>query len=133
MASTGTGASSDGALLVQVRDYPVAGNDTAIDLKKLPPLIGSDRLSFGSADRLWQYLGVRPGSVCPFCIINDTAGEVEIILEKDMLNAELVNYHPMENHLTVGLTPDDLLRFIESCDHKPRVVDLKDAAPDEEK
>ena len=93
---------------------------------------GSDRLSFGSADRLWQYLGVRPGSVCPFCIINDTAGEVEIILEKDMLNAELVNYHPMENHLTVGLTPDDLLRFIESCDHKPRVVDLKDAAPDEE-
>ncbi len=111
----------------------VVGNDTMIDLKKLPALIGSDRLSFGSADRLWQYLGVRPGSVCPFSIINDTAGAVEIILEKDMLNEKLVNYHPMENHLTVGLTPDDLLKFVKSCDHEPRVVDLNDAAPDEEK
>ncbi len=49
----------------------VAANETKIDLKSLPVLIGSGRLSFGSPQRLWTYLGIRPGSVCPFCVIND--------------------------------------------------------------
>mgnify|MGYP001056328562 CR=1 FL=1 len=50
----------------------VLQNATEVDIKKLPDVIGSARLSFGSADRLWEYLGVRPGSVCPYAIINDT-------------------------------------------------------------
>lgn len=108
----------------------VAANETAIDLKKLPDVIGSGRLSFGSAERLWRYLGVRPGSVCPFAIINDRAGDVEIFLDKTMMDADLVCYHPMENHLTVGLTPSDLVRFIELCEHTPHIVDLSAAAPD---
>ncbi len=108
----------------------VAANETALDLKKLAPLLGAGRLSFGSAERLWQYLGVRPGSVCPFAIINDRAGAVEIFLDKTMMDADLVCYHPMENHLTVGLTPRDLVKFIESCAHVPHVIDLSPAAPD---
>lgn len=110
----------------------VAANETMIDLKKLPALIGSDRLSFGSADRLWQYLGVRPGSVCPFAIMNDKDGEVKIILDKSMMDAETVCYHPMENHLTVGVSPADLIKFIENSDHIPHICDLSEAAPDEE-
>ncbi|MCB9997286.1 MAG: prolyl-tRNA synthetase associated domain-containing protein, partial [Rhodospirillales bacterium] len=108
----------------------VAGNDTMIDMKKLPVLLDSGRLSFGSAERLWQYLGVRPGSVCPFSIMNDKAGEVEIFLDQDMMAAETVCYHPMENHFTVGLKPDDLLKFIRAHDHEPQIIDLKQAAPD---
>ncbi len=109
----------------------VATHETKIDLKKLPGLIGSDRLSFGSAERLWEYLGVRPGSVCPFSIINDKEGVVKIILDHSMMAADRVNYHPMENHMTIGLSPDDLLKFIESCGHKPHIVDLGPAAPEE--
>lgn len=110
----------------------VLQNATAVDIKKLQPLIGADKLSFGSAERLWEYLGVRPGSVCPYAIINDKAGEVKIILDKSMMETARVNYHPLLNTMTIGTTPADLLRFIESTGHTPHIVDLSAAAPDKE-
>ncbi|PZO87190.1 MAG: prolyl-tRNA synthetase associated domain-containing protein [Micavibrio aeruginosavorus] len=110
----------------------VLQNATEVDIKKLQPLIGADKISFGSAERLWEYLGVRPGSVCPYSIINDKAGEVKIILDKSMMETARVNYHPLLNTMTIGTTPADLLRFIESTGHTPHIVDLSAATPDKE-
>lgn len=110
----------------------VLPNDTEVDIKKLQPLIGSDRLSFGSADRLWEYLGVRPGSVCPYSIINDTQNQVTIFLDKTMMQSARVNYHPLLNTMTIGTAPADLLKFIESTGHTPHIVDFAPAAPDKE-
>ena len=101
-----------------------------VDIKKLPDVLGSHRLSFGSNDRLWEFLGVRSGSVCPFCIMNDTDNQVEIFLEKSMMEQEIVNYHPMLNTMTVSLKPDDLLKFIETTGHKAHIVDLSQAQPE---
>lgn len=109
----------------------VARNETAIDLKKLMTLLDCGRLSFGSADRLWTYLGVRPGSVCPFAVINDRNQQVRIVLDHSMMGYEIVNYHPMENHMTIGLSPDDLLTYIRHTGHEPWILDLTPAAPDE--
>lgn len=108
----------------------VAANETMIDLKKLAPMIDGGRLSFGSADRLWENLGVTPGSVCPFSIVNDTDQNVKIILDQKMMSADIVNYHPMINTMTIGLSPKDLVKYIEFTNHKPYIVDLTDAAPD---
>ena len=108
----------------------VLRNETEVDIKKLQPLIGADKISFGSADRLFEYLGVRPGSVCPYAIINDKNNEVKIVLEKGMMEAERVNYHPLINTMTIGTTPANLQRFIESTGHTPYIVDLSAAAPD---
>jgi len=107
----------------------ILSNDTAVEIQKLPPLIGSDRLSFGSPERLWQYLGVRPGSVCPFSIVNDTGKDVAIFLDRAMMESDLVCYHPMVNTMTVGITPDALIRFVENCGHVPHIVDFAPAAP----
>ncbi len=107
----------------------VLPNEVQVDMKKLAPVIGSDRLSFGSADRLWQYLGVRPGSVCPFSIVNDTDKDVKIVLDKGMMESGLVNYHPLVNTMTLTLSPADLLTFIKDCGHDPLIVDLKQAKP----
>jgi Ala-tRNA(Pro) deacylase len=109
----------------------VAQNETMIDLKKLSGLLACGRLSFGSAERLWKHLGVRPGSVCPFAIINDKGNAVTVVLDKSMMENDIVNYHPMENHMTIGLTPDDLIRFIKYTGHEPLILDLATAAPDE--
>ncbi|QQG37341.1 MAG: prolyl-tRNA synthetase associated domain-containing protein [Micavibrio aeruginosavorus] len=109
----------------------VARNETAIDLKKLADMLSCGRLSFGSPDRLWAYLGVRPGSVCPFAIVNDRARQVRIVLDRSMMDYETVNYHPMENHMTIGLSPRDLLTYIRHADHEPQILDLTPAAPDE--
>jgi Ala-tRNA(Pro) deacylase len=101
-----------------------------VDIKKLPSVIGSDRLSFGSPERLWDYLGVRPGSVCPYAIINDKHKDVKILLDRSMMETERVNYHPLLNTMTISVKPSDLIRFIESCGHTPHIVDLTSAKPD---
>lgn len=110
----------------------VLQNATEVDIKKLQPLIGADKLSFGSSDRLWEYLGVRPGSVCPYAIINDKGNNVKICLDKSMMETEIVNYHPLLNRMTIGVKPVDLIKFIESCGHKPHIIDFSAAAPDKE-
>jgi len=108
----------------------VLPTDLDVDLKKLPDILESHRLSFGSNDRLWEFLGVRSGSVCPFCIMNDTDQKVKIFLEKSMMEQDIVNYHPMLNTMTVSLTPDDLLKFIATTGHEAHIVDLSGAEPD---
>lgn len=101
-----------------------AANETVIDLKKLSKLIGAGRLSFGSADRLWEYLGIRQGAVNPFCIMNDAKHDVTLILDANMMKADLVAYHPMDNSMTITLRPADLLRFVESLGRTAEIVEL---------
>lgn len=108
----------------------VLQNATEVDMKKLPPVIGSDRLSFGSADRLWEFLGVRPGSVCPFAVVNDNEKQVKVLLDRSMMETDIVNYHPLLNTMTVSLKPADLIKFIEDCGHEAHIVDLSPARPD---
>ncbi len=105
-------------------------HDTLIDLKKLSDVLGSGRFSFGSPERLWENLGVRPGSVTPFAIVNDKNHVVTLVLEEAMMGEEIVNYHPLINTMTVGLTPQHLLRYLDSIGVSPRIVDLSTAQPD---
>lgn len=101
-----------------------AGNDTKIDLKELPALLGCGRLSFGSAERLWENLGIRPGSVNPFCIMNAQPGQVQLILDAAIMSAHVMNVHPMDNAMTIGLSPADLLRFVGEYGHTPKILDF---------
>jgi len=105
-------------------------HQTPVDLKKLSDLLGVGRFSFGSPDRLWKFLGVRPGSVTPLSILNDVGREVQLILEEDMMRGELVNFHPLENDQTIGLTPQGLLDILGHHDIIPRILDLSGVAPD---
>lgn len=107
----------------------VAANETAVDLKTLPALIGSGRLSFGSPDRLWDTLGIYPGAVCPFVVINDKAHAVQVILDAYMMRAEIVCYHPLDNAQTISLTPAALLKFFAHTGHSPKILDLSASAP----
>ena len=95
-----------------------------VDLKRVNKTIGAARLSFGKPDLLHQVLGITPGSVTPFAVMNDRECVVNIVLDQDMMSAALLNYHPLSNDATVSITPEDLLRFIESCGHKPHIMNL---------
>ena len=98
--------------------------DRRLDLKALEKRIGSARLSFASPERLRETLGVEPGSVTPFALINDSESLVSVILDRRMMAAPLVNYHPLVNTASSALTPQGLLRFIADCGHEPRITDL---------
>jgi len=102
----------------------VAEEDRRIDLKALGERIGAGKVSFGSAERLMQYLGVLPGAVTPFGLINDKGVEVQVVIDKALLAHDPVNVHPLTNDRTTAIAPKDLLAFIEACGHKPQVLDL---------
>jgi len=95
-----------------------------IDLKKLAAGLGAPRFSFGGADDLYQLLGVRPGSVTPFALVNDVARRVTPVLDRAMLDHDPLNYHPLANDRTTAVAPADLSRFIAACGHAPRIIDL---------
>jgi len=82
------------------------------DLRKLNALLNEDRLSFGSPERLRKYLGLDPGSVSPFGLINDVNGEVVVVVDQDLRRAKTVNFHPNVNTATVGIGLADLERFL---------------------
>lgn len=95
-----------------------------VDLKQLPSVIGSKRLSFGKADDMVRLLGVSPGSVTPLAAIHDCGGAVTVVLDRQLALAERVNVHPLRNTATLGLKPDDLLALLKHWDHAPLIVDV---------
>jgi Ala-tRNA(Pro) deacylase len=98
--------------------------DKQIEMKQLPGQIGAARLSFGSADRLAEFLGVLPGSVTPFALINDPQCRVKVVLDAAMLEHEQVNFHPLVNTMTTTISSVDLLRFVRACGHEPMMLRL---------
>lgn len=95
-----------------------------IDLKRLHTVIGSARLSFGNAELMAQTLGVTPGSVTAFALVNDTGRAVTFVLDKTLATADRVNFHPLENTATTGVSRAGFRRFLEVLGITPLVVDF---------
>ncbi|MBO6947799.1 MAG: prolyl-tRNA synthetase associated domain-containing protein [Rhodospirillales bacterium] len=101
-----------------------ADEDQEIDLKSLRDKLDCKPLSFASSERLMTYLGVKPGSVTPLAVINDSDGVVTLALDRSLLSHPWINVHPLVNTATTALTPDDLMRFLETCGHAPLMIDF---------
>lgn len=96
-----------------------------VDLKSVHHRIGGrGRVSFGKAEELMALLGVAPGSVTLFAAIHDTDHRVRVVMDADLLKADVINAHPLSNDATTSLTRTDMLRFLESVAHAPLVVEL---------
>jgi Ala-tRNA(Pro) deacylase len=97
---------------------------TAIDLKRLHTVIGSARLSFGSPELMLETLGVTPGSVTAFGLINDTDGRVRFVLDAELARADPVNFHPLTNTATTTVSQEGLRRFLSALGVEPMIVDF---------
>lgn len=94
--------------------------DAKIDLNAVAKLIGaSGRFTFCNAELLMQYLGVTPGSVTLFALINDPDRNVTLLLDEGFLAHDPVNFHPLSNDATTAISPGDLLKFIASLGREP--------------
>jgi len=102
----------------------VADEARRVDLKGLARALDAGRLSFGSAELLRETLGVEPGSVTPFALINDTARRVRVVLDRAMLENQRLNYHPLSNDATTTIGADDLKAFIAALGHQTYISDL---------
>jgi Ala-tRNA(Pro) deacylase len=109
----------------------VALEDADIGLKSLHRQLGaSGRFSFGASDLLREVLGVEPGAVTPFGVINDTQDRVTVVLDASMMEHETLNFHPLVNTMTTSIARDDLVKFLESTGHLPRIGRLSGRSPD---
>ncbi len=98
--------------------------DRPIDLKELRGRIGAKNLSFGKPELLMEVLGLEPGSVSPFGVVNDTACQVQVVLDAEMLRRPPLNFHPLTNTATTAIGPDDLLKFLGATGHEPMIVEF---------
>jgi Ala-tRNA(Pro) deacylase len=103
--------------------------DSAIDLKRLHTAIGSARLSFGNAELMQQTLGVTPGSVTLFGLINDRERRVRLVLDAALLEHDPVNFHPLSNDATTAVSREGLLAFLAALGIEPLVVDFSGPTP----
>jgi Ala-tRNA(Pro) deacylase len=98
--------------------------DARVNLKAVPGIIGCGRLSFGSADLLREALGVEPGSVTPFSLINDRDRRVTPVFDAAMMARPLLNFHPLVNTMTTSIARDDLLKFTAATGHTPLIREV---------
>lgn len=89
-----------------------------VDLKLLSKQIGSTSLSVASKERLYKYLALKPGSVSPFGLINDIDKDVQILIDKDLVSASNISFHPNVNTVTISISYINLEKFIKWCGNK---------------
>lgn len=105
----------------------VAAQDKRVDLRALGDLIDAKGLMLASDERLAKYLGVSPGAVSILALINDTACEVELVVDADVWSADAVLAHPLVNTATLVIPRGGLQRFLQVLRHEPNVIELPQA------
>jgi Ala-tRNA(Pro) deacylase len=100
----------------------VAAHTTAIDIGALAGRVGEGRLSFASPERLAAHLGLTPGAVSPFGLLNDKTGSVVVLIDATLQTAARVGFHPNVNTATVVLTFADFERFLAARGNPVRFI-----------
>ncbi len=99
------------------------GEEAEVDLKQIHHLIGAaSRVSFGKPEPLMELLGVTPGAVTAFGLINDTAGSVKFVIDEALMREEIINAHPLTNEATTSIAAGDLLAFVRATGHEPHIL-----------
>jgi Ala-tRNA(Pro) deacylase len=94
------------------------------DLRRVADQIGDGKLSFGSPERLSRYLGLTPGSVSPFGLINDRERAVRVVLDRDLRSVDRLSFHPNINTVTFTIAAADFRRFLEVCGNPVQYVSV---------
>ena len=102
----------------------VLPEERLLDLGVLADLLDVRRLSFASPAELEERLGVLPGAVTPFAVVNDPGKRVRVVLDRALLARPALKFHPLVNTATTVVSPDGLLRFLDAAGHPPALVDL---------
>lgn len=98
--------------------------ETRIDLNATAKALGAGRFSFGSAELLFEVLGVTPGSVTVFALMNDPTHRVRLIVDEALLGHTVVNFHPLTNAATTSIDQEGLRRFVAACGHEAQILNF---------
>jgi len=96
--------------------------DRNVDLKMLAKALGAGRFSFASEARMMQYLGIKPGSVSPFALVNDITSAVRFVIDSVLTQTEVIYLHPLVNTRTTTIATSDLLAYCARTGHKAEII-----------
>ena len=102
----------------------IVNGEKRVNLKALPDLLNSSRLRFGSPDRLKKHLGVDPGSVSLFAVVNDTGKAVELIIDSALWKSDAFQFHPLVNTSTLVISRDNVKQFLDTTGHRAQLLDV---------
>lgn len=102
----------------------IVHHDTQIAISMLEKLLKQGKLTFASEQRMTKYLGLKPGSVSPFGLLNDTEHHVHIFFESKLRQAHKLSFHPNDNRATLVLQSNDFWRYIESTENSYEFIDF---------
>ncbi len=107
----------------------VVQEDAPIRLNHLHKLLGCGRLSFGSRELMEEVLGISPGSVTPFALINDKAQRITLVLDEQLMKEQMLNFHPLDNRATTTISREGLIEFVKQCGFAPKIMKLQQNSP----
>jgi len=102
----------------------VVAYEKVVDLKALSSCLAVSKLSLASPERLRKYLGVDPGSVTILGLLNDSNGEVEVVVDEDLWSSEALRCHPLVNTSTLVMSTENIGRFLAITGHKVRILNI---------
>ena len=109
------------------RHYLVIMESTfEMDIHKIEKMLHQGKLSFASPERMMRYLGVKPGSVSLFTLVNDVNKEVTLFVDSKLLTVEKVSFHPNDNRASLVISSQDMLKFIENSGNSYEILNLYD-------
>jgi Ala-tRNA(Pro) deacylase len=106
----------------------VAREELAVDLNALAKMLPAPRFSFGKSGDLIRLLGIAPGAVNPFAVMNDRECQVTVVLDEQLARGGTVNFHPMRNDRTTAISSEALIQFLQATGHRPIIVSLPQRA-----
>ncbi len=106
----------------------VAREELGVDLNALAKTLSAPRFSFGSPELMVEILGIAPGAVTPFALMNDAAGKVTAVFDHAMMAGGMLNFHPLRNDKTMAIAAPDLVRFARDTGHEPLIMELPERA-----
>ena len=101
----------------------VAREELKVDLNALSKALGAPRFSFGKPETMIEVLGIAPGAVTPFALMNDTRARVRVVFDLG-LRGDPLNFHPLRNDKTMAIALADLMRFVADTGHQVMVIEL---------
>lgn len=95
-----------------------------LDIRSLELRLRQGKLTFASAQRLMKYLGVEPGSVTPYGLINDTDHHVHVFLDEYLQQAETISFHPLTNTASLATRFSDFMKFLQNTGNSYEFITL---------
>ncbi len=99
--------------------------NASVDLKRFSKSIDAKNLSFANETYLQKYLGIKPGSVSPYALLNDNENIVTFYLDEKLAKSEIINFHPLINDTTISIKTEDFINFIIENKKKINIFSLE--------